>query len=96
MVVPRAPGDVEHGKAIYEKECVFCHGKTGMGRGKSPRLVGQYTTYLKKQMDAYVAGERPHDEAKVGGSLNNLKPQDMDDILAYLTSLQEQEQGVSQ
>ena len=91
MVVPHVPGDLENGKAIYLKECVFCHGKTGMGHGKNPRLVGQYTNYLTKQMDAYIAGERPHDEAEVGGSLNSLKPKDINDILAYVTSIQEQE-----
>lgn len=42
-------------------------------------------------MDAYVKGERPHDEAETGGILNTLKEQDMQDILAYLTSIQEVE-----
>jgi cytochrome c553 len=91
MVIARAPGNLDQGKAIYQKECFICHGKTGMGRGKFPRLVGQYTEYLKKQMDAFVSGERPHDEVDVGGSLNALKTQDVADVLAYLTSIQEQE-----
>jgi cytochrome c553 len=91
MVIARAPGNLEQGQAIYQKECFICHGKTGMGRGKFPRLVGQYTEYLKKQMDAFIGGERPHDEIDVGGSLNALKAQDLADVLAYLTSIQEQE-----
>ena len=92
MIVPRAEGNVENGKAIYQKNCVSCHGKTGKGRGKFPMLIGQYTNYLKKQMDAYVKGERPHDEDESRGILATLKDSDMQDILAYLTTLQDSQQ----
>jgi len=90
MIIPRVTGNLANGEAIYQKQCVTCHGKTGMGRGMFPMLVGQYTSYLKRQMDKYVKGERPHDEEGVGGLLNTLKEEDMQDILAYLTSIQEQ------
>jgi cytochrome c553 len=62
-----------------------------MGRGKFPMLVGQYTNYLKKQMDAFIKGERSHDEVEVKGILNTLQEKDIQDILAYLTSIQELE-----
>lgn len=91
MIIPRVTGNLANGEAIYLKECIFCHGKTGMGRGMFPMLVGQYTSYLKRQMEKYVKGERPHDEEAVGGSLNALKEEDLQDILAYITSLQEQQ-----
>ncbi len=91
MIIPRAPGDLGNGEAIYQKKCVTCHAKSGMGRGMFPMLVGQYTSYLKRQMEKYVKGERPHDEEGVGGLLNALKEEDLQDILAYLTSLQEQQ-----
>jgi cytochrome c553 len=88
MIVPRAEGDIENGKAIYQKQCTSCHGKTGLGRGKFPMLVGQYTNYLKRQMDSYVKGERPHDEDDSRGVLATLKDKDLQDILAYVTTLQ--------
>ena len=91
MIIPRAPGNLGNGEAIYQKSCVTCHAKNGMGRGKFPMLVGQYTSYLKRQMEKYVKGERPHDEEGVGGLLNTLKEEDLQDILAYLTSIQEQQ-----
>ena len=91
MIFPRVPGNLANGGAIYKKQCVTCHATTGMGRGMFPRLVGQYTVYLKRQMDLYVKGERPHDEVEVGGLLNALKEEDIQDILAYLTSIQEQQ-----
>lgn len=89
MIIPRAPGNIANGEALYQKQCVTCHAKNGMGRGKFPRLVGQYTSYLKRQMEKYVKGDRPHDEEGTGGLLNALREEDLQDILAYLTSIQE-------
>ena len=89
MIIPRAEGDLGNGEAIYQKKCATCHGKTGKGRGMFPMLVGQYTNYLKRQADLYLKGDRPHDEDGVVGVLNTLKEQDIQDILAYLTSIQE-------
>lgn len=91
MIIPRVDGDLANGGAVYQKECAACHAKDGKGRGKFPMLIGQYTNYLKKQMDAYIAGERPHDEVEVKGILNRLSEKDLQDILAYLTSIQERE-----
>ena len=91
MIIPRAEGDITAGGALYQKECASCHAKNGMGRGKFPMLVGQYSNYLKKQMDAFIKGERPHDEVDVKGILNTLSEKDLQDILAYLTSIQELE-----
>ncbi|TXG77140.1 MAG: c-type cytochrome [Rhodocyclaceae bacterium] len=89
MIIPRAEGDVENGKAIFQKQCHTCHAKNGRGRGKFPMLVGQYTNYLKRQMDLYIKGDRPHDEDGKTGILNTLQEKDLQDILAYLTTLQE-------
>ena len=89
MIIPRAEGNLEHGEALYQKQCAACHGKTGKGRGMFPMLVGQYTNYLKRQVDLYLKGDRPHDEEGVVGVLNGLKERDIQDILAYLTSIQE-------
>lgn len=88
MILPRVPGNLENGGKIYQEECALCHAPDGMGKRKFPRLVGQYTSYLKKQMDVYLAGERLHDEEGKRGVLAPLKEQDIQDILAYLTSIQ--------
>ncbi|NTV70481.1 MAG: c-type cytochrome [Azonexaceae bacterium] len=89
MIIPRAEGDLANGEKLYQKQCAACHGKTGKGRGMFPMLVGQYTNYLQRQVDLYLKGDRPHDEEGTVGLLNALKPQDIQDILAYLTSIQE-------
>ena len=89
MIIPRAEGDLANGEKLYQKQCAACHGKTGKGRGMFPMLVGQYTNYLQRQVDLYLKGDRPHDEEGTVGLLNALKLQDIQDILAYLTSIQE-------
>lgn len=89
MIVPRAEGDIDAGGAIYQKKCAACHGKAGKGRGMFPMLVGQYTNYLKRQVDLYLKGDRPHDDDGTTGVLNTLQEKDINDILAYLTTLQE-------
>ena len=91
MIVPRVEGDIVNGGRVYQEECAECHGKTGMGRGHFPMLVGQYTNYLQKQIDAYLKGERPHDDNASRGVLAKIKDTDIRDILAYLTSIQDQE-----
>ena len=62
MIIPRAEGDIVKGGSLYQEECAHCHGKTGMGRGHYPMLVGQYTNYLKRQTELFRKGDRPHDE----------------------------------
>jgi len=89
MIIPRAEGDLANGEKIYQKQCAACHGKAGKGRGMFPMLVGQYTNYLQRQVDLFLKGDRPHDEEGTVGVLNGLKAQDIQDILAYLTSIQE-------
>ncbi len=91
MIVPRVEGNIDNGGKVFQKECASCHGKTGLGRGKFPLLVGQYTIYLKKQIASFLKGERPHDDNESRGILAELKESDIQDILAYLTSIQEQE-----
>jgi len=89
MIIPRVEGDLENGGRLYQKQCAACHAKSGKGRGMFPRLVGQYTSYLKRQVDLYLKGDRPHDEEGMAGRLNELTENDIRDILAYLTSIQE-------
>lgn len=89
MIVPRAEGDIEAGGTVYQENCGGCHGRQGKGRGLFPMLAGQYTSYLQRQIDAYLRAERPHeDETASEGILYQLKADDIRNILAYLTTLQ--------
>ena len=90
MIIPRVAGNLANGEAVYQKKCAACHARNGAGQGTYPMLVGQYTSYLKRQIEKYLNNERPHDDAVVGGTLTLLKEDEVQDVLAYLTSIQEQ------
>lgn len=88
--IPRSEGDVEAGAKVYKTECASCHGKTGMGKRGMPMLAGQYTSYLARQVDKFIKGERIHDEElkdRTKDVLNQLKAEEIRDILAFLTTL---------
>ena len=92
IVVPRVVGDVEKGSALYARKCGSCHGRTGRGKKDgSAGLVGQYPKYLQRQLSAFVKNERGHENDEVGGVLDELSAKDLTDILAWLTSVQDQE-----
>lgn len=90
MILPRAPGDIVNGQRVYQQDCASCHARDGMGRGKIPRLVGQYTSYLRRQLDLFIKGERPHDrdEETPKGVTDRINDSDLNDVLAYLTAIQ--------
>jgi len=106
MIIPKLDGDLANGGKLYKEECAYCHGADGRGKTRFPMLIGQYTNYLQKQMDAYLKGERPHDAvtdedeedakpktqsaARKVGVLNRLTEKDIQDILAYITRLQDE------
>jgi len=88
--IPRAEGDVEAGRKLYRKECGSCHGRDGWGdRNKAvPMLTGQYTNYLWRQVDKYLAGVRIHDpEAPEDRLLAEFSRGEMRDIFAYVSTL---------
>lgn len=95
LVVPRVDGDVRRGKATYRKACAKCHGPTAMGRDekRAPLLVGQYPDYLRRQFDAFKKGERGAEaDDPMKGVLDPLSDQELTDVLAWLTSIQEDAQ----
>jgi cytochrome c553 len=94
LVVPRVQGDVEKGKARYLDECADCHGKDGRGRASrdAPLLVGQYPDYLLRQVDEFKKRKRGAAEGHpMNGVLDELTPKDITDVLAFLTSIQDQD-----
>jgi cytochrome c553 len=92
LVVSRVEGDVQAGATTYKRRCASCHGRQGQGKKSFPALVGQYPDYLQRQLDEYLKGSRPHENEEAGkGVLTKLTPKDLTDVLAWLTSIQDQE-----
>lgn len=90
--VPLYAGDVEKGRRSYARECAGCHARDGYGdrtRG-IPQLAGQHSLYLKRQIDEFAASTRLHDAAADAAIFAALSPSDVADILAYLSTLDDE------
>lgn len=88
--IPRAEGDLEVGKKRYRRECGSCHGAEGQGDEDDgvPMLAGQYTNYLWRQVDKYIAKLRIHDETEPEDELlSELSRDELRDIFAYLSTV---------
>ena len=80
-----ASGNVEHGKAIVEKNnCAACHGKdfNSPNDPSYPRLAGQHEDYLVQALKGYQRGN-----ATMGAQAKVLSHEDILDVAAYLHSL---------
>lgn len=84
-----AAAQIAAGKALYEKQCLECHGKTGEGNKEKfyPVIAGQHYKYLLRQMTEIRDGHRRNanpDMVKV------IKPYTNDQLVAisaYQSSL---------
>ena len=77
------------GKALYEKECLECHGKNGEGNKEKfyPVIAGQHYKYLLRQMTEIRDGHRRNanpDMVKIIKKYNN---DQLISISAYQASL---------
>lgn len=88
--IPMADGDIKHGKELYRRECRSCHGSDGQGdnRDAVPMLAGQYTSYLWRQVDKYIKGQRIHDrESPDDELLAAFDRNEIRDIFAFASTL---------
>ena len=78
----------EHG--IPEKEvpaCVACHGAKAEGNQIFPRLAGQHSTYLLKQLNVFQNTEERPNGAMMKGVSHALTKENMTDVAHYLESM---------
>ena len=91
------PGDptvLSIGKAIFREglpakkvePCTKCHGDTGQGNGKYPRLAGQNAEYLAIQLDEFGTALRPHAK-EMRAQIQGLSPSQRRALAAYIQSL---------
>lgn len=82
----------QQGKKIYEQgvdaqgvpACAGCHGPQGEGNGAMPRLAGQHTIYLVKQMEAFRSMLRENDI--MHENTKNIDNDQISALAAYLGS----------
>ena len=88
--IPTPEGlDLENGEDLYQGDCKSCHGRKaeGMKRKESPPLAGQYSEYLARQITMFKKKERIHANDEEDETFAEYEPQQIKDILAYISTL---------
>ncbi len=85
--IPHYPGNADAGARLYHKECATCHGKKGEGNRllTIPRLTGQHSKYLLRQIDKFRKGKRFHDDPRDQKIFQQFSDAEIADILAWLS-----------
>ena len=84
------PGsDLAHGRALYEENCVKCHGDQGQGDHKEhmPALAGQHYQYLMRQFDMIRSGRRKNSDPKMVKQIEGFSRRDQAAVLDYTSRL---------
>lgn len=89
-------GDPAKGKAIYERNCVTCHGAGGKGDGPAgammdPKPANFTSPESKKKSDAELLKtiESGRPGTPMAAWKGTLSPEQMQDVLAYVRSFGE-------
>ena len=85
-----SPSTVARGREIYEHgvpaqgvpACSTCHGPDAHGMADFPRLAGQHSQYILKQLSSFQSSMR--NVAVMHGVAQNLQLQEMQSVAAYL------------
>lgn len=68
--------------------CATCHGASGMGVDKFPRLASQHADYLKAQLMAWKNGTRSGDPLNMMSTIaKNLTDKEIENLSYYFASL---------
>lgn len=85
-----AAQQISQGKALYEKECLTCHGKNGDGNKEKfyPVIAGQHYKYLLRQMTNIRDGKRRNANPDMVKIIKKYSDADLVAISAYQASLE--------
>ena len=84
------PGDnLEHGKKLFDDNCVKCHGDHGQGdEGKFyPRLEGQHYNYMLRQFEWIRDGKRRNANPDMVKQIEGFSNEDMIAVIDYTSRL---------
>jgi high-affinity iron transporter len=95
--VAATPESIANGAALYKRQCVVCHGATGLGdgpaaksfKGKLPSLADKAT--MSKLTDAHIheaitAGKKT-EIGNMPALGKRLKPEEITDVVKYVRTL---------
>jgi len=78
------PTYAKTGKQVYN-QCISCHGAKGQGRGSFPKLAGQHSRYLIKQLNDIKSKRRK--VPQMNAVVRRLTKEDIKAVSKYLESL---------
>jgi len=84
------PGDnLEHGKKLYEDNCVKCHGEHGRGDAEKfyPRIEGQHYAYMLRQFEWIRDGKRRNANPDMVKQIQAFSDADMVAVIDYTSRL---------
>jgi len=84
------PGDnLEHGKKLFEDNCVKCHGDHGQGDEEKfyPRLEGQHYKYMLRQFEWIRDGKRRNANPDMVKQIEGFSDKDMAAVIDYTARL---------
>jgi cytochrome c553 len=83
------PALVARGQALYASDCAGCHGEHGEGRGELfyPMLASQHYSYLLRELDLILTGERGNSNPAMPPILSRYSADDKRAVAAYLAQL---------
>jgi len=67
--------------------CSACHGDNGHGTATLPRLAGQHTRYVERQLQAFDKRERTNDNAVMHAVASKLTELELRAVAAYVAGL---------
>lgn len=67
--------------------CSACHGESGHGTAALPRLAGQHTRYVERQLQAFDKRERTNDNAVMHAVASKLTELELKAVAAYVAGL---------
>ncbi len=85
---PYRPELATKGKILFTARCTACHGKTGYGDDKLPRIAGQSGKYIENTLNKYKTGKIARPLSAMHGIAGTLKNDDILALSAYLSTLQ--------
>jgi cytochrome c553 len=78
--------DPAAGKKVAQGTCAVCHGLDGIAKNPdAPHLAAENVEYLMRQLKAFKAGERKHEQMSI--IAQGMSDEQMADVAAWYSSI---------